>query len=418
MKTKLLFAAALFFISLTVNSQVTLIPDPIFEARLVADGHDSDGTVNGQILTVDAEAVTYLNVSGYGISDLSGIEDFINLTILYVTNNQLTSLDLSSNTLLEDLYCTFNNLTSLTLPNTSTLEDVWCHDNSSLASLDVTGNSGLKWLATFKCNLSSLDLTNNTQLEVLRARENNLSTIDVTQNINLIELSLSTNNINTIDLSQNTNLNSLGVSYNPLGVLNVNQNTQLVTLGARDCDLNVMNVTNNALLEIVDVGENQLSFLNLSNNPNLNYVVFHNMISLQGVNIQNGNNTNIPGGSFWSTGSTNLSCIQVDDPTWSNNNWNNVDGGTVFSLDCNFLDIEENNIAEIKTYPNPTSDVLNVFVKDNYDYVLYNLNGQIMSKGKLQRGDNQLNLKNVSENLLMLNIFNDYSDVVKKIIKD
>jgi len=120
----------LFFIAIGYKTmaQITLIPDPKFEQFLINEGIDSDGVINGQVLTSDVENVTELVFFfGSHITDLTGIQDFtmlehlylehsfdleyidvsnnLNLKILSVSQNSLTELDLSKNTLLEELYC-------------------------------------------------------------------------------------------------------------------------------------------------------------------------------------------------------------------------------------------------------------------------------------------------------------------------
>ena len=56
------------------------------------------------------------------------------------------------------------------------------------------------------------------------------------------------------------------------------------------------------------------------------------------LNLKNGNNTNIT--DFNSTNNPNLNCIEVDDPTWSTNNWNsgngNIDSSVTFSVNCSY----------------------------------------------------------------------------------
>ena len=54
--------------------QLTMIPDPNFEQKLIDLGYDNvlDGSVN----TSSIDTITYLNVSMDSISNLDGIEDF------------------------------------------------------------------------------------------------------------------------------------------------------------------------------------------------------------------------------------------------------------------------------------------------------------------------------------------------------
>lgn len=100
----------LLFLGFIGYSQTTSIPDSEFEQALIDLNIDSDGIINGQVLTSDIENLNDLDLGlsgSYAITDLTGLQDFAqlkNLTIdnLYLSNNDL-SLDLTANTLLESL---------------------------------------------------------------------------------------------------------------------------------------------------------------------------------------------------------------------------------------------------------------------------------------------------------------------------
>lgn len=74
------------------------IPDNNFLNALIELGVDTNG--DGIISTAEAEAITFLNVSHKSISDITGIEAFVNLDC---SSNQLTTLDISNNTALLSL---------------------------------------------------------------------------------------------------------------------------------------------------------------------------------------------------------------------------------------------------------------------------------------------------------------------------
>lgn len=93
MKSKCI-SVALIFTFFSLFSQTTLVPDLAFENALIVAGIDTNGQ-NGNILNSDAAVPTFLSVSSNSISDLSGIEAFVNLQTLYCDNNSLTSLDIS-----------------------------------------------------------------------------------------------------------------------------------------------------------------------------------------------------------------------------------------------------------------------------------------------------------------------------------
>mgnify|MGYP007000099609 len=65
---------------------------------------------------------------------------------------------------------------------------------------------------------------------------------------------------------------------------------------------------------------NQISSLDLSQNTQLNTIRCENN-QLYRLNVKNGNNTNVT--QFFTTGNPSLECINVDDSTYSANNWTN-----------------------------------------------------------------------------------------------
>lgn len=164
----------LFFITIGVqtNAQTTTIPDSNFEQALIDLGIDSDGVVNGEVLTSDIENVTTLDVSGNQIGDLTGIEDFSSLETLDVSYNFIGSLDLTGNAVLKHLTIEQNyELSNLNLSNNLQLEYLFCQF-SSLTELDLSSNGLLKELILGEGHeinsnhqLEFLDLSNNTALE-------------------------------------------------------------------------------------------------------------------------------------------------------------------------------------------------------------------------------------------------------------
>ena len=118
----------------------TYVPDNNFEQALVDLGYDS--AVDDFVLTENISSVTELDVQNNEISDLTGIEDFTALTVLNCQSNQLTILDVSSNTSLIDLQCENNQLTTLDVSTNTALTILTCNDNQ-LTSLDVSVNTAL-----------------------------------------------------------------------------------------------------------------------------------------------------------------------------------------------------------------------------------------------------------------------------------
>ena len=160
----------LMFTPLFALSQTTSIPDVNFEQALINFGFDT-GTPDGTVPTANISSVTCLagvwpancntNLNSLSISDLTGIEDFTALTILDISYNLITNIDLSNNINLRHLYCDGNQLTSIDLSNNVQLRSLYCSYNS-LSSLDLTSNSNLDNLSCSSNQLTSLELCPNT----------------------------------------------------------------------------------------------------------------------------------------------------------------------------------------------------------------------------------------------------------------
>ncbi len=276
------------------------IPDPNFEQALIDLGIDSDGIINQQMLRSDAEAVTSLNVSDPlnnpnlpnvlgKIADLTGIEAFVNLSILESQYNELTSLDVSQNTALTellvwdnqltDLYlsrntaltnlnCDLNQLTSLDLSNNTALIYLTCSDNN-LVSLDLPQSTALLELYTINNQLTSLDVSHNPGLTLLNCDFNQLEVLDVSHNFSLVYLFSQYNQLTALDVSHNTALTTLYLESNQLTSLDVSQNTLLVDLSFHTNLVATLDVSHNKSLVSLQCGSNLLTELNLSQNTAL-----------------------------------------------------------------------------------------------------------------------------------------------------
>ncbi len=146
------------------NGNAVSVGDP----NSMGNGTDNDDYVT----TVHISGVTHLYIYNKQISDLTGIEDFTSLSVLYCFNNNLTGLDLSQNTALTDVIC-----------HTNSLNTINCTQNTALAVLDCSGN-----------NLTSLDLTQNTALTSLYCNDNNLSNLNLDTNPHIEKLWCHNNN--------------------------------------------------------------------------------------------------------------------------------------------------------------------------------------------------------------------------------
>ena len=245
---------------------VVKIPDQNFLNALIEAGVDTDD--NGFISHVEAQAITSLDVSEKNISDMTGIEAFINLGNLHCGKNQLTSLDVTSNTALFQLVCSDNYLTTLNVTSNTALLSLFCRDNQ-LTTLDVSNNTALVGLSCERNRLTTLDVSNNTALESLACSNNQLTTLDVSNNMALVFLWCLNNQLSSLDVTSNTALEFMDCSNNQLTTLDVSNNTALEYLYCADNQLTTLDVTNNTALKGLICGKNQLTTLNVTMNTDL-----------------------------------------------------------------------------------------------------------------------------------------------------
>ena len=119
MKTTLLFLSVFLFANLF--GQNVYIPDANFKADLLGN---PEINTNGDTEIQVSEASSFdgaIDCQDISISDLTGIEAFIAITELNCRENNISSLNVSSNIALTVLICDENNMTSvsythLTLP--------------------------------------------------------------------------------------------------------------------------------------------------------------------------------------------------------------------------------------------------------------------------------------------------------------
>ena len=180
-----------------IEINATNFPDGTFRTY-VKENFDTDG--NNILSTSELAAVTEIDCSNQGISDLTGIEYFTNLTVLHCSHNQLTLLDISKNTNLTELLCQMNQLTSLDVSNCINLKKLRC-ENNQLTSLDVRNDTMLNELKCYNNQLSSLDLSDNTWLDLLDCSNNWLTLLDISNNTRLTALKCSNNQLTSLDLS-------------------------------------------------------------------------------------------------------------------------------------------------------------------------------------------------------------------------
>lgn len=345
-------------------STVTQIPDANFEDKLIALSIDTDGK-NGVVLNSSIATVTSLDVSNSSILDLEGIQGFLALTTLNCSGNLLKKIDLSKSTAFSTLDCSTNpDLICIQVAdvaaaaNWTTIKDAIANFNTDctiytlipdtkfeekliILGIDTDGKNGkvatesISSLTFLNVNSSSItDLTgiqDFISLTQLTCYSNQLTNLDLSKNISLTYLDCRYNNLKSLDLSQNVNLENLYCYSNQLTALDLSQNTALINLQCYNNQLTTLNVSKSLSLKDLDCKYNLLTALDISKNAALTSLNCSSN-KLRSLNLQNGENNLLTNSNVNLTGNPFLTCISVDNITYSNTNWaDKKDPSAIFS---------------------------------------------------------------------------------------
>jgi Secretion system C-terminal sorting domain len=371
---KLILLFVTYFTMNLVYCQFTAIPDPNFEAFLEANGMGDGIPNNGQVLTSNIENVTVLDLpSAVGISDLTGIEDFLAVEFLDCSFNLLTNINLSQNLALKTFGCV----------------------NNQLIALDLSNNTQLEWVSCQGNQLTSL-LLNSANLTVIECFDNGITSLDISQAVALTFLDCNLNQIPSLDTSQNTNLIQLVCWSNSLTSLNTSNNVQLTYLNC---------------------GRTNIDSLDLSSNSNLTNLVAPLIEELTFLDLRNGNNASM---SVSAWGTDDLRCIFVDDAGASYlDDWM-IDPFTTFvnnEGECDALSIPSLNEYKLVIYPNPALEFITISLRSSADYMITAANGILFKKGQLKEGLNKISMANLSTGLYFIRVTSENGIATKKIIK-
>ncbi len=364
-----------FLLSFNVAGQLTYVPDDNFEQALIDLGVDD--ILDDFVLTSNIEPLTELSITYLEISDLTGIEDFVNLT---------------------SLVCHHNNLTTLNVQNLTAL-----------------------YILSFSYNqVTTIDLTNNVNLAILNGNFNNLTNIDLSQNTELTSLHLYDNQIGSIDISNCSSINSLGLAGNNLLSLDISQNILLENLAVQGNQLTELDVSNNTQLEALQCFANDIDSLDVSGNPELRGLWCY-VNGMTYLDVRNGNNQFID--FFNSQGNPELTCILVDDAEYSTDNWEWIDESSTFvetQEECDLLlslNSEELNHS-VAIFPNPSKGILYI---ENYSQTTFDKIRVIDLIGKsvyVTPYNEQIDLTHLSNGLYILELETSQgAKLTKKLIK-
>lgn len=332
-KTLLLFSFLIATAWCSIHAQIN-IPDANFKAYLVGDPAINTNS-DSEISVAEAQAFSgELLINGLSISDLTGIEAFINITRLDCYSNNLTSIDVSNNLALTRLHCADNQIETLDISANTLITDIQCHNNGVLYELNIANgnNSNFSYLKAYGNSLSCIQIDagftppadagiysqgwtkGNSAFysedcaalnQIVNIPDANFKSYLV--NNNSINLNGDTE-ITVAEAQATTELLINGLSISDL--TGIEAFTNLTRLDCYTNNLTTIDVSNNLSLTRLHCADNQIETLDISSNTQITDIQCHNNGVLYQLNIANGNNSNINWMKAY--GNPSLTCIQVD----------------------------------------------------------------------------------------------------------
>ena len=227
--------------------------------------------------SVDVKAVTSLNFSwkDFTITSLEGIENFVNLDVLQCSSVGLKSCDLSKNPKIFYLDLSWNDLSSLDLSNQSGLQNLNCSFNDRLADLTLPITKDLYHLSVENTALESLDIYYPASISVLYYGNTKVTPFDMSEFINLKLLDVDNLGLNNLDLIPSTIKAQLETFYcddNNLSELDLSQFPVLRDLHCNNNDIKALDLKSAPNLRSLMCIGNQIDSLDISHWESIDYI--------------------------------------------------------------------------------------------------------------------------------------------------
>jgi len=318
----------------SIIAQNVNIPDANFKNYLLADSAINTNS-DSEISVAEAQVFSgELLINGLSISDLTGIEAFVNITRLDCYSNNLTALDVSNNLALTRLHCSDNQIETLDISANTLITDIQCHNNGVLYELNIANgnNSNINWMKAYGNSLSCIQkdagFTPPADAGIYSqgwTKGNSAIYGDdcaaLNQIVNIPDANFKSFLVNdsSINVNNDTEITvaeaqaTTELLINGLSIADLTGIEAFTNLTRLDCytnNLTTIDVSNNLALTRLHCADNQIEILDISANTQITDIQCHNNTVLYELNIANGNNSNINWMKAY--GNPSLTCIQVD----------------------------------------------------------------------------------------------------------
>ncbi len=215
----------------------------------------------------DVKSFTELDLSGYELESLKGLEYFTGLTKLNLSNNLLKDIDLSKNINLVEIDASNNYLTSINLTGLTKLTKLNL-DYNDFSSIDLSGNIEIISLSINSNELTNLILPTSNKIQELNLSSNDLSGVDFLSGLTELRMiSLDNNNVSDVNLSSSAKLEKLNVSDNNISNLQLpNSLSRLKSIKASNNNISNITLTTATNITELILDNNDLSDIDLTSN--------------------------------------------------------------------------------------------------------------------------------------------------------
>ena len=265
-------------------------PDDAFRERLAEKFKiPNDGT--GVITAYSIKNTTMLHFyddSRTKITNLTGIEKFVNLNDFICSEQNINKADFSGNKKLKYLRFNKNNTSELNISGIN-LQYLECYGNRNIQNLDLSSSTELTNLEAYGNNISSIKLDQCEELTKINLNGNSLKSIDLTGNKELLDLGLSSNK-DLVDLKlnkDNSKITKLNISYTAIKNIDLLPHEKLIEFHSEGNNVKNYNFSSATFLENLYLnGNEEISELNLSTNTKLQQIDLSGCISLEKLNAK------------------------------------------------------------------------------------------------------------------------------------
>jgi Leucine-rich repeat (LRR) protein/DNA polymerase III epsilon subunit-like protein len=238
----------------------------------------SNNKISGDISIYGLHKLERINLSRnliteiyINLSKIDSEENYTNPKYLNVSNNRLTSIELSDCLNLLYLNCS-NNLISEIYP-------IWIKDafyinveGNRIKEFYVNENNKTLYLFCGYNEIFNLIINNLRNLLFLQCQNNMIRKLDLSRNDFLLSIDCSNNLIESIDFSKCYKIKEINISNNKIREIDIYENPELITLTANNNKIEDIDLSSSYLIERIDISNNNIVELDLSNNSKLSYI--------------------------------------------------------------------------------------------------------------------------------------------------